>query len=185
MARTYPAQINPGSFIPTTNAWDVTDIASVEVTSPQFKELLIRLYQNLNVQSLSMNTRDAGIYAEEEFVCGQIWYPNPANSSTTGTKPNEAVWRQVFRKVIDFGALPNTGTQSVAHGITITSGFTFTRIYATASDPSTAFIPIPFASSVPGDIISLDVDTTKVNITTASDKTAFTTTYVILEYIKD
>lgn len=186
MAASYPSQTNPGSFVPTTNVWDVSEIYQTDVTSPQFKELLVRLYQNLNLISLSLNTRDAGFYVQEEFVCGQIYYPNPANSSTTGTKPAGAEFRQVFRKVIEFGALPNTATKSVAHGLTITTGYTFTRIYATASDTATPmFIPIPFASSTAADIISIDVDGTNVNITTASDKTAYTVTYVVLEYIKN
>lgn len=186
MASSYPTQTNPGSFVPTTNVWDVTQIYQTEVTSPEFKELLVRLYQNLNAMSLSLNTRDAGYYVQEEFVCGQIYYPNPANTSTTGTKPAGAEYRQVFRKVISFGALPNTTTKSVAHNIITTSGFTFTRIYATASDTATPmYIPIPFASSTAADIISLDVNGTHVNITTASDKTAYTITYVVLEYIKN
>jgi hypothetical protein len=35
-----------GMFIPTTQVWDVSEIYSTEVTSPAFKELLVRLYQN-------------------------------------------------------------------------------------------------------------------------------------------
>lgn len=185
MAASYPNQTNPGSFVPTTYILDPAQIYQADIESRELQEVLVRLYQTVNSVALSMNTRDAGYYVQEEFVCGQIYYPNPANSSTTGTQPSGAEFRQVFRKVISFGALPNNTTKSVAHGITITSGFTFTRIYATATDPSTAFIPIPFASSTAADIISLDVDATNVNITTASDKTGFTTTYVVLEYIKN
>jgi hypothetical protein len=184
MAATYPMQTNPGSFVATTYLLDPAEIQQADIPGTALKEILVRLYQSFNSTSLSMNTRDAGYYVQEEFVCGQIYYPNPANTSTTGTRPAGAEFRQVFRKVIDFGALPNNATKSVAHGIMITSGFSFTRIYATATNPSTAFIPIPFASSTAGDIISLDVYATNVNITTASDKTAFTITYVVLEYIK-
>jgi hypothetical protein len=184
MAASYPNQTNPGSFIPTTYLLDPAQVYQSNINNPQLQELIVRLYQTVNSVALSVNTRDAG-YVQEEFVCGQIYYPNPANSSTTGTQPAGAEFRQVFRKVISFGALPNTATKSLAHGITTTAGFTFTRIYATASDTATPmYIPIPFSSSTAADIISLDVDGTNINITTASDKTAYTTTYVVLEYIK-
>jgi hypothetical protein len=183
MAASYGPQANPGSFIPTTNIWDVSALYSTEVTSPEFKELLVRLYQNINLVALSMNTRDAGYYVMTEFVNGQIFFPNPSLTSVTTQAPT---FRPVFRKVINFGALPNTGTKSVAHGITITSTFSFTRIYATASDQSGMnYIPIPYASPVLVNNIELNVDATNVNITTGSNRSNFTICYVILEYIKE
>ncbi len=181
MAKSFSAQAELGAFVPTTNIWDPSEILSTEVTSPEFKELLVRLYQNLKDMSESINIRDAGYYAREEFVNGQIFFPNPSLSSTTAQVPD---FRQVFRKVINFGGLPNSGTTSIAHGLTITSGFSFTRIYGCATDPSTSFIPIPFASPTDAENIKITVDTTNVNITTGSDRTGYTTTYCVLEYIK-
>lgn len=179
MAKSFPNQLEPGMFVPTTNIWDPSEIFSIDVSTPEFKELLVRLYQNLNNISLALNLKDTGYYDLVEFVNGQAFFPNPANSSTT---PQNPVYRQAFRKVINFGALPNTAVKSVAHGLTITSGFTFTRIYATASDTTGSnYIPLPYAGINP---IELSVDATNVIITTTSDRTAFATTYAILEYIK-
>lgn len=171
-----------GAFIPTTTVWDVAQISSIDVTSPEFKELLIRLYQALNNMALSINIRDAGYYIRQEFVNGQLWFENPALSSSTGQYP---ALRQVYRKVINFGALPNTGTKSVAHNIVVNVGTTFTRIYATASD-TTGFhyIPIPYASPILANNIELNVDGTNVNIITGSNRSNFTVCYVVLEYIK-
>ncbi len=184
MAASYGPQSNPGSFVPTTNIWDViSQVYAVDVNSTEFKELIVRLSQNVNNISLSMDTRDAGYYGREEFVNGQIYFPNPALTSTSATAPT---WRQVFRIVINFGTLPNTGTKSVAHNLLITSGYSFTRIYAAASDQvGKNYIPIPYASPVLVNNIELNVDATNVNITTGSDRTAFTVTYVVLEYIKE
>lgn len=185
MAGSYPFQTNPGSFVTTTYTLDPSEVYQLPNTDQALREVLVRLYQSFNSVSLSMNTRDAGYYVQEEFVCGQIYFPNPVNTSTTGNTPLSPEFRQVFRKVINFGALPNTGTKSVAHGITITSGFSFTRIYATASDQvAFSYIPIPYASNNAANVIELNVDATNVNITTASNKTAYTITYVVLEYIK-
>ena len=171
-----------GSFIPTTSVWDVTSIYQTEGITPELKELLVRLYQNLNNMAVSTNLKDAGYYNTQEFVNGQQFFPNPANSSQTAVQPD---FRSVFRMIVNFGALPNAGTKSVAHGIAMTSSFSFTRIYATATNPTTPkFIPIPYASNSANSSVEINVDGTNVNITTAANLTAYTITYVILEYLK-
>jgi hypothetical protein len=173
---------NTGSFIATSNIWDVSQIYSTEVTKPEFKELLVRLFQNLNNMALSVNGKDAGIYHTDEFVNGQTFFPNPALNSTTASKPEQ---RQVYRKVINFGALPNTAAKPVAHGLSVNKAVSFTRIYATATDPvGLTYLPIPYASPVLANNIELSVDTTNVTITTGSNRSAFTTCYVVLEYLK-
>lgn len=171
-----------GLFIPTSNVWDTAQIYSVDVNSPEFKELLVRLYQNINNIAISVNLRDAGYYNTQEFVNGQIFFPNPALSSASSTTP---VFRQVYRKVINFGALPNTGTTSIAHGITVTPTTTFTRFYGASSDTAgNNYIPIPYASPVLANNIELNADATNVNITTGSNRTAFTVTYIVVEYLQ-
>lgn len=161
--------INSGSFIPTTGTWDNSE------------QSMVALRQNLNAIILALNAKDAGYYSLTEFVNGQLWFPDPALSSRTPQKPT---LRPVFRKVINTGALANTGTTTIAHGITITAATTFTRIYGAATDPSTTFIPLPYASPVLAENIALFVDATNVNITTGSDRTGFTTSYVVVEYIQ-
>lgn len=180
------ARESVGSFIPTTQVWDVNEIYSTEVTSPAFKELLVRLYQNLNNQSVALNTKDTGYYDVTEFVNGQIFFPNPAYSSATQTKP---AFRQVFRKVINFGALPNAGAKTAAHGITMTPGMTFTRIYGAASDtthsPNFYYIPLPYVCiHVPNNSVEVNVNQTNVTIETLTNMTNYDTSYVVLEYLK-
>lgn len=182
----YPTQANPGLFVPTTNIWDVTDLENIDINSPEFKDLLVSLYQNLNSMALALNLKDTGYYTIEEFLNSQVFFPNPTLTSTGSQTP---VYRQVFRTVVNFGALPNNSTKSVAHNIQIVAPaanqYSFTRIYATATDPvNHLYIPIPYASTTAADIIELNVDATNVNITTHSDKTNYTLTYVVLEYIK-
>lgn len=181
MAKSYPSQLGPGAFVNTTNRWDVSKIFEFNPDSDEFKELIVQLHQNINEIALVLNIKDSGYYVESEFVNGQIFFPNTSLSSTTAANP---VHRQVFRKVINFGTLPNAGTTSVAHGLTIDSNFTFTRIYGAATDPGSAFIPLPYSSTTLVNNIELNVDATNVDITTGIDRTGFTTTYVILEYIK-
>lgn len=172
---------NIGLFVNTTFTLDVAELQRIEVTSPEFKELLVRLYENLNSMVLALNIKDSAYYNTSEFVNGQLLFPNPANNSTTASAPD---FRQIYRKVINFGALPNTATKSVAHGITMSAATTFTRIYAAASDTTgMTYIPIPYAS-VAGTNVELSVDATNVNITTGANLTNYNICYVILEYVQ-
>lgn len=183
--KSYNSQANYGTFVPTTNIWgDASRIASADVNSQEFKDLIVRLYQNVNLIALSLNLRDAGFYVLEEFLNGQLYFPNPELSSTTSVTP---AYRQVYRFVIDWPTpLPNTTTQSVAHNLELNNAYSFTRIYGAATDPlNLQYIPLPYASPTAANNIELSVDGTNVNITTGSNRSNFTTTYIILEYLKN
>lgn len=178
----YPQQLNPGMFVPTTNIWDVSRLYEVEVGSQEFKELLVRLYQNVNNIALALNLKDTGYYTLEEFLNSQAFFPNPLLNSTTSQQPT---YRQVFRKTINFGSLPNTGVKSLPHGINVTTGYSFTRIYGCSSNTArTSFIPLPFASPIDTEEIKLEATNTDVIVTTGSNRSDYITTYIILEYLK-
>jgi len=169
---------NTGAFVPTTFVWDAAELKDMDVKSERFKELLVRLYQNLNLMQLNLNIKDSAYYDENEFVNGQSFPPHPDASSSSTEAINR---RQAFRKVINFGALPNTATKSVAHEISITSGYSFTRIYGCASDTTNlVYRPIPNANPD----IQINVTATNVVITTSANYTSFDITYVVLEYLK-
>lgn len=178
-------QSNKGSFVPTTNVWDVSEIYSIDVTSPEFKELLVRLYQNLNNIALVLNLKDTGYYHTLETLNSQNYFPNPAYDSTQS--PTTATFRQVYRKVFNYTtALPNTGTATIPHGIFISTNTTFTRIYGVAND-TTGFnyIPLPYASPTLANNIELRLDGTNIYITTGSNRTNFNITYIIVEYLQN
>lgn len=179
--------LQKGLFLATTDIIDPTKLEGKDLGSVEFKEFIIDLTQTLNDISLAINAKDTGFYPLEEFVCGQAFFPNPALSSLTATTP---VQRYVFRKVINFGTLPNAGTTSVAHGISFTANFTLTRLYGAATDPgaSLRYIPIPFVNvsgAEPVGNIEINLDVTNVNITTTGNGTNFTNTYVVIEYLKN
>lgn len=173
----------PGVYLQTTQIWDVDEIREVDVTKPAFKELLVRMYQNLNTMALSINNKESAFYDLSETVKGQSFFPNQAHDSTTATRPE---MRQVFNKVVNFGALPNAAIKTVAHGIAVNTGYTFTRIYGCATDPiGLVAIPLPYVDpAVLANGILLSVGAANVTITTAADYSAYTVSYVVLEYIK-
>ena len=174
------AIISNGLVVPSTPSVDVSSLKGKGLDSPELTELLVRLYQQIGAISIASNQKDIGLYILNQGYNGQQWFPNPAAYNTSGL-------RSVIRVTINFGALPDAGTKFVAHGITVTSTTTFTRIYATASDTTgETYIPIPFVS-VSGTISAgnteISVDNTNVYITTTGNGSNYNVCYVILEYI--
>lgn len=171
-----------GMFLPTTSVWDTGTIGDIKGISDDLKQLFIRLYRNINNIAIQVNKKDSAIYSQEEFVCGQIYFPTPGVTSASSVK---AAPRQVYRKVVNFGALGNATTVSVPHGITITSSFVFTRIYGCASDTAAKiYLPLPYHDlSTANACIELWVDSTNVNIKVGTTRTSYNA-YVVLEYLK-
>lgn len=177
MAELPNQSINTGLYVPTTNIWDVQEIQKVDVNSEEFKELLVRLYQNINVISLALNLKESAYYVEQEFLTSQL-FP-PASTSL------DSEYRPSYRKYINFGALPNTATKSVAHGLTFDTATTATRIYGAATDPAgVTLIPLPYASPVLNNNIELWIDGTNVNVKTGTNRTNFTRSGIIIEVLK-
>jgi len=170
-----------GSYVPTTDVWDVSEIYAANIDEG-LRDILVRLYLNLNRMSVVLDGKDTGIYdTVNPFVNGQVFFSNPTLTSLSTSTP---IGRQVVRLVINFGALPNTGTKSVPHNISPNSSYTFTRIYACASDTTGLnYIPIPYASPILANNIELRVDSTLVTIVTGSNRSNFNVCYVVLEYI--
>jgi hypothetical protein len=168
-----------GSFLPTTEIFEAESL----------EELNTQLTTIINDMSLVINQKDSGIYSNDSagspisFVNSQTWFPSstPPSGQPTGLR------RQVFRKVVDIGALPNAGLKTVAHNISTNQNFSFTIIYATATEQGasrvTSAIPLPFASPTLANNISLEVGATNIRITTGSNRTNYTICYVVLEWI--
>ena len=163
---TQSAYVSPQVFIP--NDW---------------KDAQLMLTDYLQKVADAVNVREIAQYQDATLSSGvNISETATGQAYFTPGDPNK--FRYGSRTVVNFGALPNTGTTSVAHGITITANTRFTRIYGVANDPSTSFIPLPFIDTA-GNSVELNVDATNVNIITPSDYTAYTVTYVVLEYVED
>lgn len=159
---------NPNNLVP---------ISYVIPDDPEQKDIKLRQYFNQIASAL--NTKDSGIYDAVETITGQSFLPLFSNQTQANV-----TYRTVFRKVIDFGALPAAGTKSVAHGIAIGSTYSATKIYGAATVPSTSLIPLPFASPTLANNIELNLDATNVNVIVGTNRSAYTRCFVVVEYIK-
>lgn len=172
-------QNTSGSFVKTNFILDVAKLQDIDVQSEEFKELLVRLYQDLGLMLSSLNDKENGYYALNQFMTGKQLFPSAPSTSLVNQ-----YYRPVTRKVINFGALPNAGTKSVPHGITCNSGVSFVYIGGCATDPvGFNYIPLPYASPTLVNNIELKVDATNVTIITGSNRSAFTITYIVLEFV--
>lgn len=174
-----------GSFVPLTQFYDIAEISKMDVSSPDFKEFLVRFRQYVNTIAIVLNAKDSGYYLPTEFVNGQLWFANPSLSDITPNSQAPTL-RQDYRYVVNFGSLPNSGTKTVAHGITTDSALSATRIRAAATKNSASFsyIPIPYVS-LSNENIEMHIDDTNVTIITESDRSAYTLCYVVFEYLRN
>ena len=102
--------------------------------------------------------------SETEYDTGKLWLDD----------------RPIFGIVVDFGALPNAEEKRVASGVPI--GATVLSVKGYTKDVldtvTTLFIPSVSVT------VFYDDATQEVVITTASDMTSFTESFVVLEYVK-
>lgn len=137
----------------------------------RFLPILDLLYKRI---ANSVNTKEGGLYSKTEVAAFMQYYTS---------NPNE--FRPVYRKVIDFGALPNAGVKQVAHGLAVTNTYRWVRIYGAATDPvALTGISLDRSSPTLNENIKVDVDATNVTITTAINYSAYTSSQVVLEYTK-
>lgn len=139
------------------------------------------LIEQLKKISNAVNAREIGFFLDEELLTGKGFIPG-----TTQAGDNPGLFRQILRKVIVFGTLPNNTTKSVAHNITFDGNFTLLDMYISATDPVNflAFSVQYWANSAPGSII-LNMNATNVNVTTTSNYSAYTRSFIVLEYTQE
>lgn len=121
----------------------------------------------------AVNVRTIGIYDKFQIASGNRYF-------NTGDPTNRL---QSFRQVYTLTGIAN-GDNTIAHGISVDSNTQFVRIYGTANNPNTKFVPLPYVDgSGGGDNIGLYVDTTNIHIVTSTANWTSYNAIVVLEYI--
>lgn len=95
-------------------------------------------------------------------------------------------FRSILRKVIDFGPLPNAGTDFVPHGIVVDYNFTLIQMFASATDPvALQSFSIPLAAAGTAQGVTMFMDATYVYIITQSNRSSYTRCFVVIEFLQE
>lgn len=128
------------------------------------------LVEVLKKTSNAVNVREIGWLLDEEVLTGKAFIPG---ATIPGNNPGQ--FRQILRKVIDFGAIV-IGVNSRPHGILFDAQFTLIDLWGTGTN-STTFRAVPFCNP---DTISIDA--ININITSPA---AFNRCFAFVEYIQE
>lgn len=166
--------INTGNRIQTTYVWQPGEIENVDVNSEEFKKLLSRLNEFINIIQLNLNDKINGQHPTEEFLNNKVF---PASLSIDPSEP-----RPAFQKTFMLNALA-TGTTTIAHGITAT-GWLMVSVTGGATNTTTGErYPLPFPSASGANNIEITADATNLVIVNNSGVT-FTQAVIVLEFLK-
>jgi hypothetical protein len=186
MAYPNDQQINTGAFVPTTNVWDTSEIYELKDIDDDFRNLLVRLYQNLNLMSEVLNVKDTGYYLQQQFVPGKLYF-NPADPDPLKLRPG-------FRFTMDTDALAaglNTIQLPFQIPITTATSTAWTAFFVNGAATNTTagsqkWVPLPFAGAT-GNNIEVIVNTltnpAQIEITNNSGFT-FDRSNITLEFVK-
>ena len=141
------------------------------------------LVEQLKRIALAVNIREIGWFLDEELLSGKAFIPGSNDVLELGSSQR---FRQVLRKVIDFGTLPNAGAKTVPHGIMFDNNFTLVDLWAAATDPVglTAF-SIPFTTASLTGEVELFIDAININIITQSNRSTYTRCFIVIEYMQE
>lgn len=101
---------------------------------------------------------------------------------TTAEQDTGVKWvdgRTIYRKTIDVGALPNTTSKSVAHGVTPSLVI---RAYGHAYN-GVVHLPLPYAQVVAANSIGINVTAVNIVIESGADRSTYAG-FVTIEYVK-
>lgn len=148
------------------------------------EDFRLQLRKYFNDIAIAVSAKENSFYLEDETPTAGLFIPIATPNSSANVK-----FRPMFRVVVDFGALPNSTTKIVPHGITTTENFSIIRLNGVATEPGvstlTEALSIPMDGIPNNQRISLTMDDTNVIIETATNRTAFTRTFIVIEYIKE
>lgn len=145
-------------------------------------------YNNLQIEQGSSRT------SFEPYVEPTIYTKNSSNIYEEFREKNEEIntsketligkWlegKNLYRRVVGLGVMPNATAKNVAHGL---KNVNIIRCYGTAYN-SSAVLPLPYVGygGTTSSQISIDVVGTDIRVYTSSDRTSFNG-YAILEYTK-
>ena len=139
------------------------------------------------VPTITMTDTDPGEgspLAANNFIAVYGDDPSNMNYSTTETKTG-ATWidgSPIYKKTINFGALPNNATKNTAHGISNLSKVI--KIEGYAKNSSDVFQMIPYVPTTNAYLANTRVNSTDIITQSVGDLSSYTECYITLYYTK-
>lgn len=144
--------------------------------------------QHETIPSITMTSTDPGEgspLAANNFVA--VYGGTPLNLDYSLTEQNTGTkWidgKTIYKKTINFGALPDSSAKSIAHGISNLGWIVDFGGTAKATTGLVVTLPFCATSNIAGQM-TLTLDDTDITIITGNDRTAFTESYITLYYTK-
>lgn len=151
-------------------------------TEAQWQDLANRVKAKSDVQITMTNTDpgEGSALAENNYVAvyggDPIIMDYSTNEVNTGAKWIDG--SAIYKKTINTGALPNNGSKDALHNISRLGAIINLEGYATNGS---VWLNLPAAASNP---ITAHATSTAIHITTTSDRSSYTESYVTLYYTK-
>lgn len=178
-----PSQLPAGPSLRTTSLINVQEIYRITQDNPGMRDIMLKIYQDLSDILKVLNMKTTGIYWLQESQNNNVYFSNPALSSSSASLP---ALRNVFSKTFDTGQLPNATTLTIAHNIPFNDAYTMVDYFGSATDSSGLnYICLPYSSPTSTDCIEVRVDATNIYITTGSNRSNFDRSQIVLEYLKN
>jgi hypothetical protein len=94
-----------GVFLPLTSVYDPESLYELENLDPQIKNFIVASTHSYNDIANVVNYKETGYYITTEIVNSQYWFKQ------TLSDPSQSPFRNAYRIVVNFGALPNATTR--------------------------------------------------------------------------
>ena len=144
-----------------------------EYLPESWEDSRVAIVEGLKKISNAINARPVGWQVDFEIITGKKFIPIDGSQE----------YREVVRKTIELGALPNNGIKEVAHDISnVDSNFRLLSMWGASTNP-TSFesITLPYVA-IAGNNVEIKLTNTKIIIKTNFDYSLYTDSVVILEY---
>jgi hypothetical protein len=146
-----------------------------ETDSQDFPVVLKNRFEEI---SYLLNRKIEGTFSSEESLTGQ--------RLVLDSNPPGVIGNEIFRRVIDFGSLPNSSTKKVPHYIAITEDLAITKLYGTATRQGTTgtFAALTFPQKTNVYRVDLEMDGIEVKVVTNYDLSLYLRCFIFIEYVK-
>lgn len=153
---------NPSTQVPVTPYVNTSDIVNEAVTTAKIDDGAV------TETKLDLSSLNFGNYSTSEVDTGFTWVDG----------------KNIYKKTVNFGAMPNATVKSVNHSISNLDRVLKVEGYAYDPSGTGTMVPLPMPSTHPDYDIQIDVKATVIEIASNANRSNYSESYVTLYYTK-